>query len=97
MKTRTQNDVDGNEVRLDYESLVKVTEICFGLTMQEIRRHLSNLTYPNEPSPSLMQLETQRLAEHAHRLALTGEVLSALRHGKARDTVTIINRERIED
>ena len=92
MFERTQSDVSGGEVKLDYQSLIAVAEISQGLTMQEIRRHMKELDYPSQPSPVTLRLETQWLAMAAERLALVAETLSALRTGLLRDKVLIVNR-----
>ena len=94
---KTQNDVCGSEVRLDYQSLITSVSIGMGHCKESIRRYMSKLDYMTPPDPVKIKLTTRRLADEAYRLALIGETMSALLYGLRRDTVTIVNREAVSD
>ena len=93
----TQHDLSSNEVKLDYQALIKTAEIAVGKAKQEVYRHHSKIDeacFPKFDGVAL-KLNAQWLLDEAKYLCIACETLSALKGGLDREDVIIINKPEV--
>ena len=96
----TQHDLSHNEVKLDYQALVKTAEIAVGRAKQELNRYSGKIdeaigAYDKMFDGVSLRLNAQLLLNEAEYLCIACETLSALKGGLDREDVIIINKPEI--
>ena len=105
---KSKNNTNGNEVILDYDSLVNVATIVAAKCRDEVNHHISKIEEDiflvgnnkdkdvQYSSAINIHLEGERLLREASMLAESVDLLCHLVIGKQRNEITIINHEQYE-
>ncbi len=90
---RTKHDLSFNQVKLDYQALLRTSIIAFAHTRNEIAR-LTHDTYSLKPALSLHH--TARLiAEEADKMVVAAETMDTLEEGLTREELEVINKPEV--
>lgn len=94
----TKHDLSYDEVKLDYEALVKTAEIAVGRTLNNINKYLGKIRSAwDEKDWTGLYLNCGWLEQEAKRMNIAGETLSALKGGLTRRSVIIMNKPEIKE
>jgi uncharacterized linocin/CFP29 family protein len=90
----TKMDLSGDEVKLDYQALLSVSEIAFAQAREAISRELNKLQqYPLE---GCYYLNAEYLERYAKQLHIASETMYTLQKGLTRQECKIVNKPEIK-
>ena len=87
----TKSDLSYDEVKLDYEALLRTSWVAVGGCVDRIRDHLNTITAIPRKSMTSISLHGYWLKQAAERLAVACETVAALEEGKTRNNKILVN------
>lgn len=92
----TKNDISGNEVKLDYDAMIRTAGIAYRASKEEISSYLDKLYVADEKADSTSRYLTATWLKHAAtNLAIAAETYSTLLEGKTREQKTLVNLQQV--
>jgi len=89
----TKNDLSFNLAKLDHGAMLTTARLAMGYSMENIRRCLDKLTFPNRKG--CYDLDAQRLAKEAGNLAIITETCYTLEESLTREELEIVNKPEV--
>ncbi len=96
---KKSHDISADIVRLNFDQLLRTTQIAVGLSKTECERNLSEIQYASfhgktvsgqhRGDHSKMLSAAKELARHAEQLAVATDTLDALEYSRTREELVI--------
>ena len=94
----TKHDLSYDEVKLDYEALIRTAEVAVGRTLENVNRYSSEVRTAWDVKDWIgLSLSCERLEREAKWMNVAGETLSTLKNGLTRYNVIIVNKPEIKE
>ena len=92
MKVETQNDLCGDMVTLDYQTMLEVANVAIHYAKEAISVGLNTLyQFPSTESESMKKIVASNLADNARALNIAMNMATTLTVGLDRSEVNIVN------